>query len=141
MLPVYSENQDHGDGQPGTFSDGSYYSNQMFQAVIGRRRQIQKCHGRFLKVNGRIPTFWEKVCHWGSRASTSKYNRCLLFKKFGLLVDSYTIHIRGRTSVDVLGLGQETGSGAPFHCVIAPEVSQRLSQGKGILAATPVLES
>ena len=55
-------------------------------------------------------------------------------------MDSNLIDVRGRNSVDVHGLGQEPGSGAPYHCVIAPEVSQRLSQGKGILQATPILE-
>jgi len=41
------------------------YLNQMFQAMKGRRRKIQKCHGCFLKVNGRTPKFWEKVCTVG----------------------------------------------------------------------------
>jgi len=42
--------------------------------------------------------------------------------------------------MDVHGLGQEQDSGAPFHCVVAPEVSQRFSRGTGISAATPILE-
>jgi len=108
------------------------YLNQMFLAVKGRRWKIQKCHSCFLKVDGRTPKFWEKVGHCGSRASTSKHNGCLLFKEFGLLEDSNTIDIQGRTSVDVHSLGQETGSGAPFHCVIVPEMSKWLSQGRGI---------
>ena len=42
--------------------------------------------------------------------------------------------------MDVHGLGQEEGSGAPFHCVISPKISKQLSQGKGILNAAPILE-
>ena len=116
------------------------YLNQMFQGMKEGQRTIEKCHACFLKVNGRTPTFWEKVGHCGIRAPTSKYDGCLLFKEFGLLVDSNTIDIEGRNSVDVHGLGQEEGSGAPFHCVISPKISKQLSQGKGILNATPILE-
>ena len=116
------------------------YLKEMFQAIKGGQRRIHKCHGCFLKINGRTPSFWEKVGHCGIRASTSKYDGCLVFKEFGLLVDSNTIDIEGRNSVDVHGLGQEPKSGAPFHCVISPKVSQQLAQGKGILEATPILE-
>ena len=80
--------------------------------------------------------FWEEADHCHVRASTSKYGGCLLFKDFGILVDSNTIDITGRISVDVHSLGQETESEAPFHCVIAPEVSKRFSHGRGISAAS-----
>ena len=36
-----------------------------------------------------------------------KVEGCLLFKEFGLLIDSNTIGVKERTSVDVHGLGQE----------------------------------
>ena len=78
--------------------------------------------------------------------STSKYEGCLLFKEFGLPIDSNTIDVEEKTSVNIHSLGQEADSGAPFHCVIAPEVARRFSQGTGnsagtgVSAATPIME-
>ena len=115
------------------------YLDQMFIALRGRHRHIQICHGCFLR-KGPSEVLLEKAGRNHVRASTSKYEGCLLFKEFGLLVDSNTIDIKGRTSVDVHGLGQETDSGAPLHCVIAPEVAQRFPEGRDPSSATLISE-
>mmetsp|Transcript_4987 Transcript_4987/g.10486 ORF Transcript_4987/g.10486 Transcript_4987/m.10486 type:complete len:243 (+) Transcript_4987:556-1284(+) len=115
------------------------YLVRMFIALQRRQRRIEVCHDCFLKQRP-VQRFWEKSGHCGLHASTSKYDGCLLFKEFGMMVDSNTIDIQGRRSMDVHGLGQKKGLGAPFHCVIAPEVKERICFGRVNPVATPILE-
>ena len=71
----------------------------MSVALQAWQRQIQKCHGCFLKCYRKTPRFWGKSGHCGLCASTSKYDGRLLFTEFGLLVDSNTIDIERGKSV------------------------------------------
>ena len=115
------------------------YLNLMFHAMHDRQRHIHICHGCFFRRLHKKETKI-KADQSHVHAPTSKYEGCLLFKEFGFLVDSNTIDVKERTSVDVHGLGQEVGSGAPFHCVIAPEVARRIDSGREISVATPIME-
>jgi len=86
---------------------------------------------------------FRKLAYHGPKCPDPPYHSHLIFKEFGFMVDSNTIDIVGKTSVDVHGLGVEkcdealtdgekvkcNGTKAPFHMVIDLETAQYLDCG------------
>jgi len=86
---------------------------------------------------------FRKLAYHGPKCPDPPYHSHLIFKEFGFMVDSNTIDIVGKTSVDVHGLGVEkcdealtdgekvkcNGTKAPFHMVVDLETAEYLDCG------------
>ena len=121
------------------------YLSLIFGSMNEGTGNVVKCHACFLKrfyKQNRAFNF-KTMDYRGPRYSHPPYHGHLLFKEFGLIVDSNTIDIVGHTSVDVHGLGAErghpaspdgkkrstSGTKAPFHMVIDLETAKYLDDG------------
>mmetsp|Transcript_14282 Transcript_14282/g.29795 ORF Transcript_14282/g.29795 Transcript_14282/m.29795 type:complete len:351 (-) Transcript_14282:830-1882(-) len=121
------------------------YLMTVFCAMEEGTNTVETYHGCFLRrpsQEKRAFTF-RKLAYRGPKSPHPPYHGHLIFKEFGLMVDSNTIDIVGKTSVDVHGLGVEkcdealtdgekvkcNGTKAPFHMVVDLETAEYLDCG------------
>ena len=121
------------------------YLSDIFDSMKEGICKVASCHACFLRRSHKeCRAFnWKTIAYQGPRLQHPPYHGNLLLKEFGLMVDSNTIDIAGKTSVDVHGLGAErghpasldgkkrptTGTNAPFHMVIDLETAKYLDDG------------
>ena len=116
---------------------------------------VETCHAYFLKIScqqKRAFSYKTLAYHGLDSPHDPPYHGHLLFKEFGLMVDSNTINTAGKTSIDIHGLGAErgnethidgkkmkcNGTKAPFHMVIDQETAQYLDCGNSQVFATGI---
>ena len=87
------------------------YLTTVFCAMEEGTNTVETCHSCFLRRASQEQRAFSfrKLAYHGPKCPDPPYHGHLIFKEFGLMVDSNAIDTVGKTSVDVHGLGREKG--------------------------------